>query len=100
MSWVWPVGPVEQEKRRLETLRYLARAPGYEAGPYLLMHHCREWGVPTSTDQIEQALTWLEAAALVALREAGGGVIARITPRGREVAEGHVRVPGVLPPDP
>lgn len=96
----WPVERIETEKRRLKVLAYLAEAPGYEAAADLLVLHCRRKGVPTDSDQMETCLAWLEEAALATVRHEDEGAIARVTMRGREVAQGHARHPGVLPPDP
>lgn len=96
----WPVERIETEKRRLTVLAYLAQAPGYEAAAGILLLHCRRRGVPTDSDQMLACLAWLEEASLVALRAEGEDLVARVTLRGREVALGQVRHPGVLPPDP
>ena len=96
----WPILRVEEEKRRLELLRYLAQAPAYEAGGQVLRLHCRQIGVPSSESQIDAALAWLEEQGLLQLRRIGEDVVARVTRRGREAADGIVTVPGVMRPDP
>ena len=98
---IWgPVARIESEKRRLETLRYLARSGGYEAAASLLRVHLCRIGVPTLADQMAACLAWLEEQELVTRRAEGPEAIARITARGRDVAEGAAEHPGVLRPDP
>ncbi len=96
----WPVERIETEKRRLSVLTYLARAPGYEANQVILLLYCRERGVPTTADQMDACLAWLREPGLITARDEGDVLVARITGRGREVALGQVRHPGVLTPDP
>lgn len=91
---------IETEKRRLHILTALEDVPGYELAALFLKHRCIDHGIPTSSDQMEQALAWLEQAELVTVRAAAGSMVARINARGREVALGLVRIPGILPPDP
>lgn len=96
----WPVVRIETEKRRLEVLRYLTVAPGYEATAQVLRLHCNRVGVPTASDHLIAALAWLEEHHLVTLRRIGDEPIVRVTSNGREVADGLTLVPGVLRPDP
>lgn len=96
-----PVERIETEKRRLVVLIYLAKAPGYAASAQILTLECRRLGVPTTTDQLMGAIAWLEEQELVTSREGGpGDIVARVTARGRDVADGNVAVPGVMRPDP
>jgi hypothetical protein len=96
----WPVEQVEMEMRRLRVLTHLAGVEGYEASAPLLLFECRRQGVRSSSDQTASCLSWLAEMGLVTLRETDATTVARITSRGREAAQGLVRVPGVLPPDP
>lgn len=98
--YLGPVAQVETEKRRLTILCYLASAPGYEAVAMLLLAECRRRGVPTSSGQLLQALTWLGEVELITLRGIAPDPVARITLLGREAAQGLTFIPGVLPPDP
>lgn len=96
----WPVWRIETEKRRLVILQQLHRSQGYQASASLLRLHCCQLGVPSTDDQIAQALTWLADHELVELRDAGSEIVARITGPGRDVSTGLRAVPGVLRPDP
>lgn len=97
---VWPVERIEAEMRRLQILRYLAGAGGYEASAGVLRLHCAQIGLPTTADQLRAALAWLDEAELVTSRAYGTDTISRITSIGRDVAEGTQIHPGVLRPDP
>lgn len=96
----WPVWRIETEKRRLVILQYLHCAQGYQAAASLLRLHSCQIGVPSTDDQIAQALTWLAEHELIELRDAGSEIVARITRPGRDVSTGLRAVPGVLRPDP
>jgi len=91
---------IESEKRRLEALRYLSGQPKYEASAGLIKLRCQHIGVPSTSDQIQTALQWLEEQDLVTLRHHDEATVARITVSGRDVAEGNRIIPGVLRPDP
>lgn len=99
---MWPVREIAAQKRRLETLRYLAQVAGYEAAGDLVKEHLRDIGVPTNGDEMAAALAWLDAQSLVTLRrpKPAGAPVARITEAGREAAQGFRCVPGVMQPDP
>ncbi|MGR3466925.1 MAG: VpaChn25_0724 family phage protein [Shimia sp.] len=96
----WPVHEVEQERRRLEVLQYLAKAGGYRAQEALLTARCNRVGIPTTVDQMAACTAWLVEHDLISLAAEDGIRIARITGRGREVSTGQARHPGVMPPDP
>ncbi|MGR3435257.1 MAG: VpaChn25_0724 family phage protein [Shimia sp.] len=100
MMFGWPVKEVEQERRRLCVLQYLAASPQYRAQAPILKDQCNRLGIPTTADQMAACTAWLSEMELVELEAASDVEIARITRRGREVATGQVRLPGVMPPDP
>jgi len=100
MFKAWPVTEVETEFRRLKILQYLAHATGYEANASILRMHCSSIGVPSTIDQVVAAMGWLEEQKLTVSRTHKGEPISRLTPQGRDVAEGTSAYPGVMRPDP
>ncbi|SFQ14092.1 hypothetical protein SAMN05421853_10295 [Roseivivax halotolerans] len=99
-EWAASATRIETQKRRLEALRFLAKIPGYRASASLIRHECHRLGVPTTSDQMIGALTWLDENDLVALEGVEDAIVARLTPLGRDVASGQKLYPGVLRPDP
>lgn len=100
MFKAWPLESVEAEFRRLKILQYLNQATGYEASASLLHLHCCRIGIPSTLDQVVAAMAWLEEQQLATIRTHELEPIARITPRGRDVATGNSSYPGVMRPDP
>lgn len=96
----WPLPQIESEKRRLETLRYLVSAPGYQTAASIIRRSLSARGVPTTADQMETCAAWLVEQELVVTSAMEGELILRITHNGREVAEGARIIPGVQRPDP
>jgi hypothetical protein len=99
---MWPIRQIAAEKRRLETLRYLADVPGYEANTHLITAHLRVIGVPTNGDEMAAAASWLDQLGLASLRHVSSQQppVLRITSEGVEVARGFQMIPGVMQPDP
>ena len=85
---------------RLVLLRILAAAPGYEANSSVLVIALDEFGHRSSRDAVHTQLAWLSEQGLVETRTATTVVIAVLTGRGLEVAEGRAFVPGVKRPSP
>ena len=86
-----------EEERRLAILRVTAEGSGVANDALLksiLNHH---WGLRTSSDQLAATLAWLVEAGLVTTRRLDDVELMRVqvTPRGRDVAEGRARHPGV-----
>jgi hypothetical protein len=86
------------EHRRLTVLRHLERAARQTSNTSILTDVANGVGVPSTRDQINTALAWLEEQDLVTLNRSGEFVIATATRRGCEVATGHVVIPGVKRP--
>lgn len=87
---------VENEHRRLTILRYLEKSARYTSNASILTDVANGLGVPSSRAQIDAALAWLDEQGLVVVTK--GFAVATATPRGCEVALGHVVHPGVKRP--
>lgn len=90
----------QTEDRRLVILRGLASAAEYRANAYLLRRYCEAVGHVVSSDRIEQDLAWLAEQELTKLERAEGVIVATLTKRGGDVAQGRAIVPGVQRPQP
>jgi hypothetical protein len=88
-----------EEDRRLSILLLLGEAPG-GGGNEALLHAALPdtYGHNPSLDQVRADLAWLAEQGLVTTRDLSGLMVATITPRGRDVAEGRARTPGVARP--
>lgn len=85
---------------RLLILRALVDAPACSANASILKSIAHEFGLPATRDQIHTAIGWLDEQALVKRSEVGSLIIARLTERGQDVAEGRARCDGVARPSP
>jgi hypothetical protein len=88
----------QREDRRLSILLYLSAAPGGKANSFIVQRVLRKLGHAVGHDLIVTDTAWLGEQGLVTVEELPGMVVARITPRGRDVAAGEVVVPGVAEP--
>lgn len=88
------------EDQRLVILRTLTEA-GFDANESILSSGLEMYGHRISRDLVRNHLNWLEEQGLVRLeRLANGYMVATITARGADVAEGRVIVDGVKRPRP
>jgi hypothetical protein len=86
---------------RLVMLRLLGEAGGQTLNLYLLAQQLPTQGHPGhSMDRIRSELTWLEEQALVSLVSDPPLMVATLTERGYDVAQGRATVPGVEKPHP
>lgn len=88
--------------RRLIILRFLAEAPSKTLNTSILhdLVAC-DGAVPSSRDQIEAAVRWLEEQELVRVSEERLGIVKVTTrQRGLDVASGLATVPGIKSPSP
>jgi hypothetical protein len=88
----------QREDRRLTILLYLSAAPGGKANSFIVQRILRKFGHDIGYDRVMTETAWLGEQGLVQVEELPGMVVARITPRGRDVAAGSVIVPGVAEP--
>lgn len=86
---------------RIAILRVLAAAPAWRANSSILHSATDSLGLTATRDQIRGELAWLAEQRLVTtVDHAGGLVVATLTERGVDVAEGRTVVPGVQRPTP
>jgi len=84
--------------RRLVMLRALSEVPGYVSNSSVLTGCLERLGHSVSRDAVKADLRWLSEIGLVALQEAGAVLVATLTDRGQDVAEGKAVVDGVAKP--
>lgn len=90
-----------REDRRLVLLRLLSEQTAYRANSSVLHAGLHHLGVAASRDDVATDLHWLQDQSLLTVAEVVPGVlVASITGRGKDVAEGHCVVPGVSRPSP
>lgn len=88
------------QDQRLVILRSLADA-GYDANESILDDCLTLYGHKISRDLVRNHLNWLEEQGLVKIeRLSGGFMVAKITQRGLDVANGEAVVDGVKRPRP
>ena len=88
------------QDQRLVILRSLADA-GYDANESILDDCLTLYGHKISCDLVRNHLNWLEEQGLVKIeRLSGGFMVAKITQRGLDVANGEAVVDGVKRPRP
>lgn len=86
---------------RITILRLLAAQPGYKCNSSLLTDAADSVGISTTRDKVKTELAWLREQGLVTVAAPDDRLmIATLTDRGLDVAEGRARVPGVKPPAP
>ena len=92
-----------REEARLQALRTLAEAPEYTATDVLLRAALREQGLSIGMDAVRVELFWLNENGLVVTQRVGGPaglMMATLTERGLDIANGTSQVPGVARPRP
>ncbi len=85
--------------QRLVILRSLVDAGG-EANESILQDCLDVFGHRVSRDQVRTHITWLAEQGLVVVENIGSYMVAQLTGRGQDVAEGRSTVPGVKKPRP
>lgn len=89
-----------QKDRRLVVLRILSESAGYTANDSIIDTSLDLYGHKVSRDVVKAELAWLEEQGLIALEELSGTLVATITQRGLDVANGQATNPGVKKPMP
>lgn len=85
---------------RLVVLRMLASAPSYAANVYIIGRELERNGHHESKDSIQTQLAWLAEQGLVHLVTDPPLVVATLSDRGLDVAQGRSIAPGVQRPRP
>ncbi len=83
---------------RLVSLRVLSETPGYRSNSSVIVSCLDRYGHAVTRDQMKTELRWLAEQGLVELEEAGSVLVAKLTERGQDVAEGRAVVDGVAKP--
>ncbi|HJW23794.1 MAG TPA: ArsR family transcriptional regulator [Rhodocyclaceae bacterium] len=83
---------------RLVILRVLSEMPSYRANSSVLTNVLDQFGHTVSRDQVKTELRWLEEQGLVKVEEAGSVLVAALSERGQDVAEGRAVVDGIARP--
>ncbi|WP_368565508.1 ArsR family transcriptional regulator [Pseudoxanthomonas sp. UTMC 1351] len=86
------------EDRRLVLLRILSEQLGYKANSSVLAVAMDSFGHSVSRDHVRTQLAWLAEQDLVRLDDLGPVLLATLSERGHDVAQGRVVVPGVARP--
>lgn len=84
---------------RLAMLRSI-QDDGYALNESVLQSVLRLYGHNVSRDQVRTQIRWLEEQGLVAVEDVSGILVARLTGRGEDVANGSAVVDGVKRPRP
>lgn len=88
------------EYARLVILRLLMQVPGFALDERLLGKQVNAFGCGLSRDALRTQLAWLAEQGLVTVNLLSGiAQIAKLTVRGKDVAEGLAQVPGVARPE-
>lgn len=91
---------LRQGDRRLLILQTLAQTPGYGVNEGVLCDYLDAMKHPVGRDLLRTELAWLAEQGFVTTETFEGVVVATLSARGLDVAEGRVVVPGVKRPGP
>ncbi|GHT90043.1 hypothetical protein AGMMS49545_02240 [Betaproteobacteria bacterium] len=83
---------------RLVILRTLSEMPRYTGNSSVLTNLLSEFGHAVSRDQVKTELSWLTEQGLVTIESVGSVLVATLSERGQDVAEGRAVVEGVAKP--
>jgi DNA-binding transcriptional ArsR family regulator len=89
-----------EEDRRLAILRLLSEAPGYSVNSSVLQAALQAFAHRVSRDRVHGDLAWLREQGLITIEEFDSVVVATLSARGLDVAEGAADHPGVKRPAP
>lgn len=85
------------EQARLVILRSILECKG-EANDSILQSCLDLYGIKISRDEVRTHIAWLNEQGLVSTENVAGCIVATISGRGQDVAEGRAVVPGVKKP--
>lgn len=83
---------------RLVILRILSELPSYRSNSSVLCTLLERFGHAATRDQVKTELRWLCEQGLLGVEEASSVLVATLSERGQDVAEGKARVDGVARP--
>lgn len=90
----------ELEDQRLRILEVLAQDGAYSHNETVIHRALAALGHQVSADALHTQLAWLAEQGLVTTEEVGTLLVATLTRRGDDVANGRAKVPGVARPRP
>ncbi len=85
---------------RITLLRLLNEQPDFTLNESILTDLSEGYGFSPSRDRVRNEMAWLAEQGLVENDDMGGLIVATLTQRGADVAQGRVTVPGVKRPNP
>lgn len=88
---------IQNAHSRLSILKAL-EALNYSSNDSIIKDACEQYGNTMSSDQVRTNLGWLEEQSLVTIERKAGYMIATLTGRGQDVANGRAFVDGVKRP--
>ena len=91
---------IQSQHHRLAILLLLSVANGYDLNSEMLRIALKNEGYRLGRDLIATELHWLAEQGLVEIEQVNQFLVAKLTDRGEDVAQGHVSVPGVKRPAP
>lgn len=101
MSLAEDFAPVHDAHVRLSVLRLLDAQPSYCANDSVLYQAVNALGLSCTRDQMRNHLGWLaEQRALTKVEHGVGVIVATLTERGSDLANGRSEIPGVQRPSP
>lgn len=87
--------PILAEHRRGYIVAILRDLPRNTANDAIMADVVNRLGVPTSRDTMRVELAWLEEQGLITTLVDEGLIVATLTERGNDCADGRAMVPGV-----
>lgn len=84
-----------KEDRRLVMLTLLLQSPAATCNAYVLHQHLPNYGHANSLDAVKTDLAWLAEQGLLHLVNEAPVLVATLTERGADVANGRATAPGV-----
>lgn len=87
-----------REDQRLVMLRILSELPSYRGNSSVIANLLHRLGHSPSRDQVKAELRWLADVGALAIDEAGSVLVATLTERGQDAAEGRVCIDGIARP--
>lgn len=89
---------VINEHERLSLLMALNAMSSYRNNDSILQEACAQYGHDMSRDRVKSHLAWLEEQGAVTTDKVGNYLVAELTSRGQDAAQGRARIPGVKRP--